>query len=215
LSSRIRFAIVATLLLTTLLLLHARNHGEVLPARQPLASFPAHLGSWQGVDRPIPQDELDVLGRGEFLMRDYQNNTDDNPDVNLFIAYFPSQRAGDTPHSPKHCLPGSGWSPVASDKIEISLPGHAAFSANRYIIANGEQRQLVIYWFWAHDRAVASEYWEKFYLVTDSIRLHRSDGSLFRLLTPLQRGETEVAAQQRLLSLAADIVPVIDQYVPR
>lgn len=214
-SSHLRFAIAATLLVTTMLLLHARNHGEVFPPRQPLASFPSHLGSWQGVDRPIPQDQLDVLGRGEFLMRDYQKSGDDHPEVNLFIAYFPSQRTGDTPHSPKHCLPGSGWSPVASGTIAISLPGHSTFSANRYIIANGEQRQLVIYWFWAHDRALASEYWEKLYLVTDSIRLHRSDGSLFRLLTPLQSGETEEAAQQRLLSLAENIVPVIDQYVPR
>ena len=27
---------------------------------------------------------------------------------------FPTQRAGDTIHSPKHCLPGAGWLPVAS-----------------------------------------------------------------------------------------------------
>jgi EpsI family protein len=74
---------------------------------------------------------------------------------------------------------------------------------------------LVVYWFWAHDRAVASEYWEKFYLVADSIRLHRSDGSLFRLITALQAGETEDAAQQRLLAFAGNIVPIINQYVPR
>jgi EpsI family protein len=74
---------------------------------------------------------------------------------------------------------------------------------------------MVIYWYWAHDRAVASEYWAKFYLVADSIRLHRSDGSLFRLITPLRRGETSDAAQKRLLSFAGDVVPLIDRYVPK
>jgi EpsI family protein len=215
LSSHIRFAIAAILLTATALLLHTRNHSEVFPPRQPLASFPSQFGAWRGSDIPMSQDVLEILGPGEFVLRDYQNNTDGSPDVNLFIAYFPSQRAGDTIHSPKHCLPGNGWSPVESSRILVSLSGHAPFSANRYIIANGEDRQLVIYWFWAHDRAVASEYWAKFYLVADSIRLHRSDGSLFRLITPLQRGETEDVAQQRLLSFAGDIVPMINQYVPR
>jgi len=148
-------------------------------------------------------------------MRNYRDTAEESPDINLFMAYFPSQRAGDTPHSPKHCLPGNGWAPVESDRMMVSLPGHAPFPANRYIIANGDEHRLVIYWFWAHDRAVASEYWEKFYLVADSIRLHRSDGSLFRLITALQAGETEDAAQQRLLAFAGNIVPIINQYVPR
>jgi EpsI family protein len=215
LSSRVRFAIAATLLLVTGFLLHIRNRGEVLPPRQPLVSFPSQFGRWQASDLPIPQDELDILGKGEFVMRNYRDSTEDSPDINLFVAYFPSQRSGDTPHSPKHCLPGNGWEPIESNRMLVSLPGHSPFSANRYIIANGDERRLVIYWFWAHDRAVASEYWERFYLVADSIRLHRSDGSLFRLITPLQPGETEDAAQQRLLSFAGNIVPIIHQYVPR
>jgi EpsI family protein len=216
LSSHARFAITAALLAATGLLLLFRNHGEVFPARQLLVSFPSTLGNWQGTNIPIPKDELEILGHGDFVMRDYENNTiDDSPGINLFIAYFPSRRTGDTPHSPKHCLPGNGWAPVESGRIRVSSPGHAPFSANRYIIANGEDRQLVIYWFWAHDRAVASEFWDRIYLVKDSIRLHRSDGSLFRLMTPLQRGETEDAAQQRLLSFAGNIVPLINQYVPK
>lgn len=213
--TRARFAIAAALLLATALLLHARNRNEVFPTRQPLASFPAQLGSWRGSNIPISQGVLDILGPGEFVLRDYRDESERNPEVNLFIAYFPSQRAGDTIHSPKHCLPGNGWSPVESSTIQVNLPGRPPFSANRYVIANGDERQLVIYWYWAHDRAVASEYWAKFYLVTDSIRLHRSDGSLFRVITPFERGETEDAAQQRLLSFVGNVVPLTDQYIPK
>jgi EpsI family protein len=104
---------------------------------------------------------------------------------------------------------------VESSKISVSLPGHATFPANRYVIAKGEERQLVIYWYLAHNRAIASEYWAKFYLVTDSIKLHRSDGSLVRVITPLRTAETIDRAQGRLLSFAGNITPVIDQYVPR
>jgi len=210
-----RFAIAAALLLATALLLHARNRHEIFPWRQPLASFPSQLAGWRGSDIPISAEVLNILGPGEFVLRDYRDGSERDPEVNLFIAYFPSQRAGDTIHSPKHCLPGNGWSPVESGRIQVSLPGHAPFSANRYVIANGDDRQLVIYWYWAHDRAVASEYWAKFYLVTDSIRLHRSDGSLFRVMTPWQRGESEGEAQQRLLSFAGHVIPLTSQYVPK
>jgi EpsI family protein len=205
----------AGLLASTALLLQARNHGEVFPPRQPLASFPAQLDHWGGSNVAMSQEVLDILGPGEFVLRDYQKTTEDSPAVNLFIAYFPSQRAGDTIHSPKHCLPGNGWSPVESSRISISVPGRAPFLANRYVIANGEQRQLVIYWYWAHDRAVASEYWAKFYLVADSIRLRRSDGSLFRVITTWERGEKKEAAEQRLLSFAGNVIPLIDQYIPQ
>ena len=74
---------------------------------------------------------------------------------------------------------------------------------------------LVLYWYLAHDRAVASEYWAKFYLVTDAMRLNRSDGSLIRVTTPLRQGESIDAAQQRLTSLAGNLTPIIDRYVPR
>ena len=213
--SHYRFAVVAILLAATALFLHARSRNEVLPARQPLADFPQQLGEWRGTDVPIQQEVLDVLGAGDFLLRLYQDSSRRQPYVDLFLAYFPSQRAGDTIHSPKHCLPGAGWQPVESGRVTLDLPGHAPFVANRYVIAKGTDRQLVLYWYLAHDRAVASEYWAKFYLVTDSIRLNRSDGSLVRVTTPLRPGETADAAQDRLISFAGKFSPQLDQYVPR
>ena len=59
--------------------------------------------------------------------------------------------------------------------------------------------RLVLYWYWAHGRGVASEYWAKYYLVKDSIKMNRSDGALVRITTPLNPGETADAAEQRLL----------------
>jgi EpsI family protein len=214
-SSQLRFALAATLLASTALLLQARKHNEILAPREPLASFPHRLGEWEGSDVSIARDVLDVLGTGDFLLRVYQDPFARQDSVSLFLAYFPSQRTGDTIHSPKNCLPGAGWSPVEARRITIALPGHAPFPANRYVIAKGAERQLVIYWYWAHDRAVASEYWAKFYLVTDSIRLSRSDGSLVRVSTSLSGGETPNAAQQRLLSFAGNVVPLLNNYVPR
>jgi len=209
-----RFLAAVALLVGTALLLRARNGAEILPARLALSSFPRTLGPWTSTDIPLPQDVRDVLGPGDFLLRGYSNQADGRG-VSLFIAYFPSQRTGDTIHSPKNCLPGSGWTPVRSDRVTISVPGRAPFLANRYVIAQGQQRQLVLYWYWAHNRAVASEYAAKFYLISDSIRLRRTDGSLVRVTTPIAENESIESAQQTLLSFSGDIVPLLNTFVPR
>jgi EpsI family protein len=209
------FLAAALLLIATAIFLQARTRGEVFPPRQPLPSFPQQLGNWEGTDVAIDDDALQVLGPGDFLLRVYRDEQSTQPPLDLFIAYFPSQRAGDTIHSPKNCLPGSGWLPVQSSRTMLSMANHAPFPVNRYVIAKGDARQLVLYWYWAHDRGVASEYWAKYYLVADSIRMNRSDGSLVRLKTVMSPGESADAAMQRLLPFAEGILPRLDDYIPR
>ena len=209
----VRFSLAALMIVVTAIFLRTRSHGEVFPPRQPLQSFPERLGTWTGTDLAIDADTLQVLGPGDFLLRSY--TSEDQPYINLFIAYFASQRTGDTIHSPKNCLPGSGWAPIESNHISVSVPGHAPFPANRFVIAKGESKQLVLYWYWAHDRGVASEYWAKYYLVADSITMNRSDGSLVRITTPMFASESADEAQQRLLPFVSSIVPQLKTYIPR
>ena len=209
-----RFLLAALLLTGTALLLQARSGTEIIPPRPSLSSFPRNLQGWDSIDRSLDKDVLDKLGPGDFLVRDYFDSSS-NQSVSLYIAYFPSQKAGDTIHSPKNCLPGAGWAPIQAGRITVDVPGHAAFAANRFVIAQGDQRQLVLYWYWAHDRAVAGEYAAKFYLVTDSIKMHRSDGSLIRLSTPLGPDQDVESAERLLLSFAGNLVPLINTYVPR
>jgi EpsI family protein len=214
-SGVLRFALAAGLIALTAVVPGARGRSEIIPQRQPLSSFPARLGNWDDTEIPLDQDTLEKLGPGDFMQRVYQEPGGSSRWVNLFLAYFPSQRAGETPHSPQHCLPGSGWNPERNDVVPLSLAGHAPFQVNRYIISKAGVRELVLYWFWAHDRGVASEYWAKFYLVKDSISMNRSDGSLVRFVTPMFPGETPEAAQQRILPFVDAVFPLLDQYIPR
>lgn len=214
LRSHARFLMAFGLIAVTTGFLHERGHEETPQAREPLASFPRALGTRSGIDFTIPKDVLDVLGNGDFLLRIYPDAAG-TPDVDLFVAYFASQRAGDTLHSPKNCLPGSGWFPVQSMERTIQAPGVTPFPANEYLIAKGEERKLVLYWYQAHNRAVASEYWAKFYLVADAIRYNRSDGSLIRITTPIGHNEPIEIARQRLLDFAGQVAPQLGQYIPQ
>lgn len=210
----LRFAMVAAVLAGTVLILHARNSAEIIPPRTPLSSFPHEFDGWRSADLEMTQDTLDVLGPGDFLLRDY-GNPSRNLGLNLFIAYFASQRTGDAIHSPKNCIPGSGWAPIKSDRILITVPGRQPFPVNRYVIAKGDEQQLVLYWYWAHERAVASEYAAKLYLVTDSIRMRRSDGALIRLVAPIAANQDMESAQKLLTGFAGEVMSRIDDYVPR
>ena len=210
-----RFVLTVVLIAGTGLLLQARGRNEIFPPRQPLDSFPDQIGPWISTDVSIDKAVLDVLGSGDFLLREYRAQNNDAPLVDVFIAYFASQRAGDTIHSPQHCLPGAGWLPMENRRVTLSFPGHAPFPANRYVVAKGDSRQLVLYWYWAHDRGVASEYWAKFYLVKDAMQMNRSDGALVRITTPMYPGETAAAAQQRILPFTSALVPLLNNYIPR
>lgn len=210
-----RFIVACLLLVSTAILLRARGTNEVFPPRSPLEAFPREINGLIGTDVPIEKDALEKLGPGDFLLRVYTDEHETAPYIDLFIAYFPSQRTGDTIHSPKNCLPGSGWAPLESKRMTMFVPGHEPFPANRYLIAKGDSKQLVFYWYWAHDRGLASEYWAKYYLVADSIRMDRSDGALVRVTTPILNGETPEVAEKRMLPFVNTIVPQLQNYIPR
>jgi len=214
LGSSKRFLPVAFLLAATAFVLHTRDRKESLPPYRDLSSFPLQINDWQGRDVPFTPGELEVLGPGEFLLRDYVSSAS-KPFINLYIAFFPSQRSGDTIHSPKNCLPGSGWTPIESNRVSVVRPDGAPIAINRYIVANGDDRDLVFYWYQAHGRVTPSEYWAKVFLVADAIRLNRTDGTLVRVLTPIASPRDERLAQDRTLEFVHQILPVLDGYIPR
>jgi EpsI family protein len=214
-SGAVRFTLSAALIALTAILLQTWGRTEVIPDRSPLSAFPVRLENWDSTLFDSDPKTLAVLGSGDFMERLYKDPAGKLPGVDLFIAYFPSQRTGDTIHSPQHCLPGAGWNPEENIRVTLSAPGHPPFPANRYVISKAGARRLVLYWFWAHDRGVASEYWAKFYLVHDAIRMNRSDGSLVRFVTSILPGETPDAAQQRVLPFVSSVVPILNNYIPR
>ena len=209
----LRFVVPTLLLLAAALVLQARSRPEPQPQRLPLAEFPRQLQSWDSKEVGIPQEVRDTLGPGDFLSRIYFRPG--QPYVDFFVAYFPSQRTGNTIHSPKNCLPGSGWMPTEASYLQIQSLDGARIIANRYIIANGLDRQLVLYWYQAHGHVVASEYWAKYFLVKDAIVMNRTDGSLVRVITPILPTETADAAEGRAVAFAQAALGNLDRYIPR
>jgi EpsI family protein len=181
---------------------------------RPLAEFPRQIDGWgMSAEHAVEAEVQDVLKADDTLSRTYAPVAGNAP-AGLFVAFFRSQQAGQAPHSPKNCLPGSGWEPVESGTTKINVPGRPEpIEVNRYIIARGENKAMVYYWYQSHGRVVASEYWSKIYLVLDAIRYHRSDTALVRVVIPVvdanESAAEQVGAQfvQASFSQLATILP--------
>jgi len=212
-SSWLRMLPPLALLMVAGAFLHSRTGPERIPPYRQLSAFPLQAGEWLGTDVPISEDVLESLGKGDFLQRHYTRGESDPP-LDLFLAFFPSQVAGNTVHSPQHCLPGWGWSPVEHGLLRLSRPTGGTLTVNRYLVERAGNRDLVLYWYQSCGRVIASEYWAKFYLMINLIRWNRSDGGFVRIVTPVIPNEALSGAQQRAVAFADKIVPQLDAYIP-
>lgn len=179
-------------------LFYGFSRGETPPSNHPLDGFPQAIGGWTMVQQGVMEPEIkEVLRADDYITRDYAGGP--TKTANLFVAFFKSQRAGQTPHSPKNCLPGSGWVWTISDTIPVTVPGRAApIEINRYLVSKGDSKSLVLYWYQSRDRVVASEYKAAAFVAWDAIRYNRTDTSLVRVVVPVIDGRLEAATQTGL-----------------
>jgi EpsI family protein len=193
------------------------ERSEQVPPRLPFAQFPAQMGEWRkGQELAIDAEVLAILGVDDYLSRTYF--TPDRSGVGLYVGYYESQKQGDTIHSPLNCLPGAGWEPLSNSVIQVPIAGPpgtpAQIGVNRYIIQKGLDRQLVLYWYQAHGRVVASEYWGKFYLIADAVRLNRTDAALVRVISPIIGDQGEQQAETIGVRFVQTLFPALTNFLP-
>ena len=211
----IREAILASVFVATAGYTGLMMEPELVPLRQPLAGMPRVIDTWSGRDSaPLAPDILAVLGVDDYLTRSYAETT--KPPVGLYVGYYQSQRQGDTIHSPMNCLPGAGWQPVTTDRINLPVPGRTGpATVNRVLIQKGMDQQVVLYWYQSHGRVVASEYTSKVWMVLDAVRTNRSDAALVRVVSPVisSQGGRD-AAEARAVNFAIALFPHLAAFLP-
>lgn len=186
---------------------------EVEPERLLFASFPTTLGDWHGKSSSLGRDVESAIGLTDYVLSDYARQ--DARTVNLYVAYYASQRTGRSPHSPSVCIPGNGWRITDFDRTHYRSSGsNVSLPINRVIISRGSDKQLVYYWFEERGMKIANEYWSKLYLLRDAMLKNRTDGALVRLTTPIYPRESESDADRRLQDFTRAVVPNLAGYLP-
>lgn len=207
----LRAAILAAVILGVGVYGTHANRGDAPVARQSLSQLPLQISDWRARgDDPVSDEVLQVLGVDEYVNRTYVNTA--GQPLNLYIGYYASQRQGDTIHSPQNCLPGSGWQPIEASRISLDAGGRSV-PVNRYVIAKSLKRQVVYYWYQGRGRIVANDYANKFWLMVDAARLHRTNGSLVRVVVP-DVPQMPGAAERAANEFSRTIAPTLFAYLP-
>lgn len=210
-----RASFICALLLIAGIYTSGAGASEHTVARLPLGQLPLTVEPWQGRDAaPYDDDVVTQLGVDDYVNRLYWSEgtlvTGGAP-ISLYAGYYASQRQGDSIHSPQNCLPGAGWRPVASGRMDVEVPGRT-LTVNRYVIQKGLDRQVVLYWYQGRGRVVASEYTNKALLMLDAARLNRTSGGLVRVMTPVV--STAEAATEELAAFVAALFPHLEAHLP-
>lgn len=187
--------------------LNARR--ENVPPAKPLASLSRTVDGWTLAKEWAVEPEVQAVLRADDTLSRHYTGPGAPQGVGLFIAFFRSQRAGVAPHSPKNCLPGNGWVAEKSTVISIPVPNRAEpVEANYYVVQRGENKSVVLYWYQSHGRTVADEYKAKYYVMSDAIRLNRTDTALVRVTAPVGASGLEAAEQAALAFVKSFHAPV-------
>ena len=210
-----QFMVAILLLGATAGIAQTVNFREEVPIARSFNHFPLRVGDWAGQLQSMDPEFIDGLNFSDYIIVNFRNGA--SPAVNLYTAYYESQRKGESIHSPSSCLPGSGWEFHQAGRTEISLADdiHGNLSVNRAVMSNAGHQQLSYYWFPMRGRTLTNIWEMKFYNFWDALTQQRTDGALVRLITPVRKNETIADADLRLQAFAREIVPVLNEFLPQ
>ena len=204
------FWVVVGLVVLTGILVNLLRYSEVRPQTRPhLSSLPVQSGNWQGERTHFDETTYEVLKADESLLTFFRSP---QGQVWLFVAYFESQKYGSQIHSPKNCLPGSGWKILKKEKVKTNLASLKGkkLEMNRLVISDGTSQQLMLYWFVTRSGIITNEFALKLDLVFNSLKRKPTDAAFVRISLPFEQGREE-EAWEVAADFMSNFVPQIDQ----
>jgi EpsI family protein len=213
--SNARIAVVLALFAVTYAGLQFSQTVKETPIKQALSAFPLEIGDWKFArksffDAPV----INMLGVNDYISYDYSYPKGGS--VNLYVSYFTAVGVTGGYHSPQNCLPGGGWNIASVDDVQlngISGPFNGS-EIKKVIVQRGGEQQVVLYWFQNRGRIIASEYWEKIYLVLDAVFKQRRDGSFIRIIGQVPKGADKAQFERDLVDFAGRTVEAAAQFIP-
>ena len=190
-----------------------RSVGSV-PPKQPFSSFPKNLGDWTaGKDYPMGADAFKMLKVHDYIMRDYSKG---DKSVTLYIGYYGSLDRGEEVHSPRVCMPSSGWLKLKEQTRTIPVPGGLAGSSMEVVEAVFEKlgrKQAFLFWYQVGGQTLTEELLIKLVIIKNTLLHHRPDSAFIRI-TANVRGNDVDAAVNAAYEFLQDAIPEIYKFLP-
>lgn len=187
---------------------------EITPVRVNFSELPMVIGEWKGKREQMESIYIDALKFDDYILADFLDSNKNY--VNLYVAYYASQRKGESAHSPRTCIPGDGWQITSFTQHRVGgvTAGGKTLTVNRAVIQKGDNKQLVYYWFQQRGRIITNEYLVKWYLFWDALTRNRTDGALVRLTTFVRPGASIEEADRQLADFAKSVIGPLKTHIP-
>lgn len=205
-----RFFIVYALLIAAALFVY--QHSDLaVPVNQPLTEIPLQQGVWKMASQTrFDEQVLQVLKPTDYLARSYVDGAGNR--ISFYLGYHGGGAESGPIHSPKHCLPGSGWQVVSTVPGEMAVAGEN-IKLVRAVYQNGYNRELFLYWFQVKGKTLANEYALKAAEVLNSIVYNRRDSAFVRISLPFTGDQDKAIALAE--QFVRDFYPHIAEVLPQ
>ncbi len=212
--SKGRVLIVLALLTATWYILQTTSEVAAIPIKKSLSLFPHQIADFHLSNSFQSSGEvIKMLGVDDYIQYNYIDES--NARINLYVGFYKAVGVTGSYHSPKNCLPGGGWGIDTIKKVVLQsgIEGKNNSTVSVMLIRNGSEYQVVLYWYQNRGRIIASEYWEKIYLVLDALFKGRRDGTFVRIMTVAQDGDIK-GAEERVKLFAEQVLPLLEEHLP-
>jgi EpsI family protein len=212
--SKGRVLIVLALFAVTGYLLQMTSEVTPVPIKKPLGLFPHQVGDYHlSKTFQSSANVLEMLGVDDYLQYNYIDEASTR--INLYVGYYKAVGVSGGYHSPKNCLPGGGWGidGVKNVVLKTGSNGEKEATVSQMLIRNGSEYQIVLYWYQNRGRIIASEYWEKIYLVLDALFMGRRDGTFVRIMAAVPDKHID-ATEAKLQKFAEQTMELLENHLP-
>jgi EpsI family protein len=181
---RVSVILISLLLATGLLIQHAPKSISMERPRS-LKQVVAQVEGWSSPrESHLESKVLDALELDDYVLRPYN---DGNSTVTLYIGYYQTSKKLGAAHDPLVCFSGQGW--VVLDQEQGHLgdagPQGRGIDYTAMIVERDQQKQFVIYWFQAYDRATSGTFSQKVVSAWQRLAHGHGENALVRVSTPM------------------------------
>ena len=204
---RKRFIAVLVLLCLPIVVEHAQG-GLLTDTSVLLERIPSAVGNWT-MDGSFTIDEavLAELRPSDYLWRSYSDPQGRRLD--LYIGFHGSGEDVGAVHSPKHCLPGSGWNLIEQDVEHIGTPD-GELGAVRAVYTLDRTSMLFYYWYMVGGETYTNEYMVKLAELKELLVHRRKNTFLVRVSASTDGGPE---AEESIRSFMRALYPALHRLV--
>lgn len=142
-------------------------------------NFPMKIGEWRGERDTISPDILGILNPQAIVSATYTNP--EGISVHLLCDFFSSEATFGGPHSPRNCLPGSGWTITGTESNSIEV-ANRIIPAGRFQLQLDQFHQVMDFWYITHMGETANDYVFKLYELLSALTFKPRDIAFVRFV---------------------------------